>query len=91
MDTDKQLNTAYSLQLQEATNLSQVFFKRYNQAINLNCHGLSPIWSSWSAQTIAYALSYGIEEYQNYELFIIQSIINNYHYHTNTQRNVLLL
>jgi len=37
-DIDKQLHTAESLEFPEVFNLSQIFFKLYNQAINLYFH-----------------------------------------------------
>jgi len=40
---DKQLNTAESLEFPEAINPSQMFFKIYNQAINLHFHVLPQI------------------------------------------------
>jgi hypothetical protein len=47
-DSDKQLNIALNL---EAINVIKIFFKLYNQAINLHFHALSLIKISYSPQT----------------------------------------
>jgi hypothetical protein len=43
MDKYKQLDTADSTGVPEASDLSQIFCKLYNQAINLNFHVLTQI------------------------------------------------
>jgi hypothetical protein len=66
-----------------------VIFTGYN-VIQFNLYCLVTKTEARSAQTAAGTVSFGTEEYQSTNLFLIQSTNNNSQYHSNTHRNILL-
>jgi hypothetical protein len=83
---DKQLNIACSLESPITITLSQVLFKLYNKQSIYTI--MSYHKSHISAQTTACTVSFVIEDIKA-QTFLLQSKINDSHYHPNTYCNIL--